>query len=114
MIIRALDYYSSKLAKVRAGDELKFALFSLNRDVNLLTAECNDAVKVIRNGGEHIFHDLSKKHCKLILDALNVYTKDLQDAKAKFDENLGANPIMKNIDSDIEFAEEVRQEFRSL
>ncbi len=114
MVVRSLDYYSGKLAKVRADDENRLVSATLNHDVNDLTAQCNEAIKLVKYEEDDTFHDLLRKHSKLVLDALNVYAKDLQFAKAKFYYKLGASPDMIHIDSDVKFAMEMREEFTKL
>ncbi len=99
-----LGHYRKKIAGMLEDQKTESIIKS---DIRLIMQEVSDAEKDTRV--EFNFLDrYMQRHVSLVCQAVNVYIYDLNESKKQFYAKLGAEPEMRNLESEIDHAERIK------
>src|SRR5438309_2766779 len=104
LLVRALIEYREKLELLMETEELRPFKVFLEDDIKVITHDVELTLSDFESSGGMHFADVVKRQKNFIVNALDVYMSELEKARDKCWEELGAKPTLANLDTKLRFA----------
>ena len=110
-MIRALEYYASRIRSVKLTEEGKFGKELIERDTTRILTQIHEILGTLRNGLPADIPVAIQRSNQVLCDALVAYETSLEATRESYWKALGCKPKLTSIDSAISDVKCVKSEY---